>query len=137
MNLIERASQKIGAAPTKSLIEKAADQLGGSAAPGSTMPPAAGDEGARAPHGGSQRTHRRIDLDMQRLRTLGIAMSGDQSVIAEEFRLIKRPLLDSAFSDDPARPENSHLIMVTSAGPNEGKTFVAINLAISIASEHD
>ena len=139
MNLIERAGQQIGSAPpTKSLIEKAADQLGGAAPPGSAVPPAfTGGEAERTPFGESRRTHRRIDLDIQRLRSLGIAVSGDQSVIAEEFRLIKRPLLDSAFSDVPGRPDNSHLIMVTSAGPNEGKTFVAINLAISMASEHD
>src|SRR5262249_23454599 len=33
--------------------------------------------------------------------------------------------------------DNRNVIMVTSANPNEGKTFVATNLALSIASEHD
>ena len=134
MNLIERASQQIGSAPPKSLVEKAAESLGGPSpetkTPRAEMPP-------HMSLGGGRHTARRIDLDMQRLRSLGIAGSSDQSVIAEEFRLIKRPLLDNAFTTVPGRPENSHLIMVTSAAPNEGKTFVAINLAISMASEHD
>jgi receptor protein-tyrosine kinase len=56
--------------------------------------------------------------------------------VAEEIRLIKRPLLTNAFAT-PKRVENANLIMVTSAGPSEGKTFVAANLALSMASEHD
>ena len=35
------------------------------------------------------------------------------------------------------RKHHSNLIMVSSAKPNEGKTFVAINLALSIALEQD
>lgn len=52
---------------------------------------------------------------------------------AEEYRRIKHPLLRHAFSEDT--PKN--IIMVTSSVPNEGKTFCAVNLAISIAMELD
>ena len=57
--------------------------------------------------------------------------------MAEELRLIKRPLLSAAFAQGLAAVENANLIMVTSANPKEGKTFIATNLALSMASEHD
>ncbi len=57
--------------------------------------------------------------------------------IQEEFRHIKRKLLNNAFGLASKTLTNSNLIMVTSANPNEGKTYVAINLALSIALEQD
>lgn len=52
---------------------------------------------------------------------------------AEEYRRIKHPLLRKAYGGDS--PQN--VIMVTSSVPDEGKTFSAVNLAISIAMELD
>lgn len=57
--------------------------------------------------------------------------------IQEEFRHIKRKLLNNAFGPTSKTLKNSNLIMVTSSNPNEGKTFVSINLALSIALEQD
>jgi Mrp family chromosome partitioning ATPase len=58
------------------------------------------------------------------------------SVLAEEFRLVKRQLLLTARSlkADPAKARS---ILICSARPDEGKTFCAINLAISLAAERD
>ena len=56
---------------------------------------------------------------------------------AEEFRVLKRPLLIKAFGAGARRVPNGHLVMITSARPNEGKTFTAVNLGMSIASEPD
>jgi receptor protein-tyrosine kinase len=75
---------------------------------------------------------------MDRLRTLGMVTSyTDRSHIAEEFRLIKRPLLLKAFAAPPDNIDNGNLIMVTSAKAGEGKTFCAVSLAMSIALERD
>lgn len=53
-----------------------------------------------------------------------------------DFRRIKRPLLINARRGEQGdRPNN--VIAVTSAVPGEGKTFVSINLALSIAAEVD
>ena len=55
----------------------------------------------------------------------------------EEFRTIKRKLLHNAFGPASKTLKNSNLIMVSSSTPDEGKTFIAINLALSIALEQD
>ncbi|MES2298313.1 MAG: XrtA-associated tyrosine autokinase [Pseudomonadota bacterium] len=59
-----------------------------------------------------------------------------RSSLAEDFRNIKRPLLRQAFAGGAAR-RNDNLIIVTSALPGEGKTYCAVNLAMSIAMERD
>ncbi|MFQ5467857.1 MAG: XrtA-associated tyrosine autokinase, partial [Kiloniellaceae bacterium] len=46
-------------------------------------------------------------------------------------------VLQHALQPSDARGKPNNLIMVTSAKPGEGKTFTAINLAISIALERD
>ena len=57
--------------------------------------------------------------------------------IAEQFRVIKRPLLTNAFNRGPGMIRNGNLIMVTSALAGEGKSFCTVNLAMSIAMEMD
>ncbi len=60
-----------------------------------------------------------------------------RSQLADEFRVIKRPLIANAMGRSNTPISNGNLIMVTSALPGEGKSFTAINLAISIAMELD
>lgn len=62
---------------------------------------------------------------------------GARKSIKDEFRQIKRTLLNNAFGSGAKMLSNPNLIMVSSAKPNEGKTFVSINLALSIALEQD
>ncbi len=57
--------------------------------------------------------------------------------MAEEYRVIKRPLLMNAFPEEDNGIERANLILVTSSVPGEGKTFTAMNLALSIAMERD
>lgn len=78
-----------------------------------------------------------VTIDLERLREGGmIAPDSDKTPLAEEFRVIKRPLLKNAFGGGP-KIRNGNLVMVTSAFPREGKSFCAINLAMSIAMERD
>jgi exopolysaccharide/PEP-CTERM locus tyrosine autokinase len=77
-------------------------------------------------------------INLTKLRQLGMIIpDGERSQIAEEFRLIKRPLLMNAFNQGATPVNNGNLIMVTSALAGEGKTFCAANLAMSIAMELD
>jgi protein-tyrosine kinase len=78
------------------------------------------------------------EINLVRLQQLGMAThEGGRTGVAEDFRLIKRPLLRSARGLDGAPIRHGNLIVVTSAMPGEGKTFCAINLAMSMAMERD
>ncbi len=58
--------------------------------------------------------------------------------LAEEFRLIKRQLLITRDRlVDGAEPEKARSVLVCSARPEDGKTFSAINLALSLAAERE
>jgi protein-tyrosine kinase len=79
-----------------------------------------------------------VTLDLGKLQVSGfVTPTGSRTRIAEEFRVIKRPILLRAFATGEERIESGNLMMVTSAKPGEGKTFTAINLAMSMASERD
>ncbi|GAC1411273.1 MAG: XrtA-associated tyrosine autokinase [Burkholderiaceae bacterium] len=85
-----------------------------------------------------QHTVKKVEINLQRLAANKMVTSdGGRNPVAEEFRAIKRPLIDNAFSHNGRPVNRNNLIMVTSALPGEGKTFTAINLAISIAMELD
>lgn len=86
----------------------------------------------------ASRHSRRDEIDLDALREQGfIVPDSPSTTIAEEFRIIKRQLLLKAMSRGPGAIRNGNLILVCSSQPNEGKTFCAINLALSIASERD
>jgi exopolysaccharide/PEP-CTERM locus tyrosine autokinase len=81
---------------------------------------------------------RRIDLDLARMRELGmVTAAAGRTPLLEDFRIIKRPLLQRAFTERAQGDNPGNLIMVTSSLPGEGKTYTAINLAMSIAMELD
>ena len=81
---------------------------------------------------------RRVELDLSRMRELGmVTAAGGRTNLLEEFRIIKRPLLKRAFAERGPKDNPANLIMITSSLPGEGKTYCAINLAMSIAMELD
>jgi exopolysaccharide/PEP-CTERM locus tyrosine autokinase len=81
---------------------------------------------------------RRVELDLARMRDLGmVTAAGGRTRLLEDFRLIKRPLLQRAFAERAPNDKPGNLIMLTSSLPGEGKTYSAINLAMSIAMELD
>ena len=57
------------------------------------------------------------------------------TALAEEIRIVKRTLLLNAIG--PTALPNGRRILVCSAHANEGKTFCAVNLALSMANERD
>jgi exopolysaccharide/PEP-CTERM locus tyrosine autokinase len=81
---------------------------------------------------------RRVELDLNRMRDLGmVTAAGGRTRLLEDFRVIKRPLIQRAFAERAEGEKPGNLIMVTSSLPGEGKTYCAINLAMSIAMELD
>jgi protein-tyrosine kinase len=81
---------------------------------------------------------RRVEIDLEALSAAGIVSpNAPRSQIADQFRVIKRPLIKNALAKSTGSIANGNLIMVTSALAGEGKSFTAINLAMSIATELD
>lgn len=81
---------------------------------------------------------RKVELDLRALADRGfVTPSGRPSVLTDEFRVIKRPLINNFLGRGVPKAAQGNLIMITSALPGEGKTFTAINLALSIAAEID
>ena len=77
-------------------------------------------------------------VNMQECAVAAAAMNvhdaGMQTVVGD-CRAIKRPIISNALGRKSVRPERGNLVMITSALPAEGKTFVTVNLALSIARE--
>ena len=57
--------------------------------------------------------------------------------LAEEFRIVKRQLLLGMGAGSSVSADKRRTILVCSAQPDEGKTFCAVNLALSLAGERD
>lgn len=67
-----------------------------------------------------------------------ITPGGPVTGLSEEFRIVKRQLLLAARGGKGVEAvPHGERILVCSAHPNEGKTYCAINLALSMASEKD
>ena len=78
------------------------------------------------------------EIDLGRLSAGGyITPTASRSRLAEEFRVIKRPLINNVSGKSAAPVLHANRIMVTCSLPGEGKTFVALNLAMSLAMELD
>jgi protein-tyrosine kinase len=80
-----------------------------------------------------------IEINLADLAARGyLTPDAAKSQTADEFRVIKRPILRNALGlAGGIKSKNRNLVMVTSALPGEGKTFTAVNLAMSIAMELD
>jgi len=79
-----------------------------------------------------------VAVDRQRLRDEGfLAPERYRRQLADEYRVIKRPLIANAFGIGVTEVDNGNLMLVTSAIPGEGKTHTCINLALSMAAERD
>jgi len=77
-------------------------------------------------------------VDRDRLREAGFLLpEGSAGPLAEELRLVKRHLLQAVAARTDASEAKRRSVLVASAQPGEGKTFCALNLALSLAGERD
>lgn len=117
MSIVERALAK----RHRSSSEAAPARVAETTPPGSSKPPA-----------------KFAVLDEARLTQVGLRPPANMvRQLAEEFRVVKRPLLRNAFAEHEGRVPDGNLLMVGSAFSGAGKTFTALNLALSVAVELD
>jgi len=156
VSIIEKAANRLGqprpadaaeatipAAPAAAPVAEAVHAAPAAAAPAPApaVPAAAAAPVAPVaqPHGdASRRSTHTVELDLMRMHESGlVTAAGGRTALVEDFRIIKRPLIKRAFGARKPGDNPGNLIMITSSLPGEGKTFCAINLAMSIAMELD
>jgi Mrp family chromosome partitioning ATPase len=142
-SLLERAAELYGFAPARTPVP-AADPIQAPvpvAAPAAEPETAAAKAEAPAPQpklrparaAAAARAPGSAEVDREALREAGfIEPDAPGGGLAEEFRIVKRQLLLGLGGGARART-----ILVCSARPDEGKTFCAVNLALSLAAERE
>ena len=142
MSLIDRAWQQLNRNRGSSLIERAVD--GGVSADAATkLPDAPVIDGeaydAIAPATRVGRRSQEITIDLTRLAARGFITPETRSRLSEEVRLVKQRLMRQLRLFDEGQIEErsplDNIIMVTSARPYEGKSFVSMNLALSFIAD--
>jgi protein-tyrosine kinase len=79
-----------------------------------------------------------IPIDLDGLRSVGLLPPAHQErELGHQYRQIKRPLINNALGRGVERLPEGNLVMIASAVAGEGKTFTAINLALSMRLEED
>src|SRR6185436_13857501 len=139
MGLIEQAARRLEELRRAGIeVPEARERPVAAAAPAPvpTPAPAAAPAPERAP--GAQARSTRLNIDLAALAAAGfVTPDVPTSRIADEFRILKRPLIANASGKGAAPVRNGNLIVVTSSVPGEGKSFTSVNLAMSIAMEMD
>ena len=79
-----------------------------------------------------------VHIDQGALCAAGLlAPEHQQRELTDQYRQVKRPLIAAAIGRGVPKIERGQAIMMASAMAGEGKTFTAINLALSISMERD
>ena len=143
--MIEKAAAKLK--ESESLVERVAKQLNENSVSGSknivsakeTVAPVTVASKGSGGNKGSLKTKPHVKLSLEVLQKHNIQTNNDveNSLTAEEFRIVKRSLLLNAFAKGDAAIKNGNIVLVTSTQPDEGKTFCAVSLALSMAAERD
>jgi protein-tyrosine kinase len=134
MNILERTLQKVKDAR----VTEAPHWL---KEPASQQPSAAADSKLRGVSvlGPDEPPPTRVvRMDRQSMFAAGmVPAESDRALSAEQYRVIKQDLIDYCAVAAPAGFSPRKFVMVTSAQPGDGKTFTAVNLALSMTSERD
>lgn len=153
MSTIEKALDKLGAANSVAAVNPSLPESGVAEAvaaedvlstqaqnPVSPQPdPAETTQAAVQPNPmGDSPSRNFVEIDLKSLSDRNfVSMATERRLIYEEYRVIKRKLINNAFGGLSSTLKHPNLILVTSSRPGEGKTFTSVNLALSIALEQD
>ncbi|MBK7660082.1 MAG: P-loop NTPase [Betaproteobacteria bacterium] len=137
MSLIEQAAKRLDQLRSAGITPPAGPAASPAPAGAGPAPESAAPSAERVAPGPAV-TSARVELDLHRLADEGLVTPNEpRSMLAEQFRIIKRPLLANVAKAGEAGIARANLIGVTSALPGEGKSFTSLNLAMSIAMELD
>jgi protein-tyrosine kinase len=129
MSVVEKTLRKLQDAKQKGIESAAADVSAHADANARPAGPRVSRAGEQAPP---------LVLDRAALRAAGLLPpAAEERRLAMQYRKIKRPLIANAMGRGVERLPKGYLIMLASAMSGEGKTFTAVNLALSIAKEKD
>jgi exopolysaccharide/PEP-CTERM locus tyrosine autokinase len=121
MSFVEKAIRK---------LQESQTDIAAAAAPASE--PVAGAAPPTQPRGEA------IVIERGTLRAAGLLPpEPDMAMLARQYRKIKQPLIARAVGRGVPRAPKGYLVMIASAMAGEGKTFTAVNLALSLALEKD
>jgi protein-tyrosine kinase len=141
MSIVERALHKAqGSKPPQPQPELPAVAIARAAAQKAReiVPPTATPANAATMVEPPRHVAESIKLDSGSLRDLGVLPpQGTDERLTEQFRRVKRPIVDFAIGRGAAEAGRTNVAMVTSSVAGEGKTFTSFNLALSIARERD
>jgi protein-tyrosine kinase len=133
MSVVEKAIRKLQKQREQSAGESptpAVSQTSEAPRPGEPAPPVV----AAAPAAGLPV----VILDRTTLRSAGLMPPEEElDLITRQYRKVKHPLVARAMGRGVPREPKGYLIMIASAVSGEGKSFTAINLAISLSLEKD
>jgi protein-tyrosine kinase len=141
MSIVERALEK-----SKDAVDRSRGQAGDARAadlrPATARVPQSGEAPLRhqpaVPVAPAEQPQHTIELDSAQIFEAGLVTDRENTArLRDEFRRLKWPLLEAAQGSRAADAGHGRLIMVGSAVPGEGKTFVSFNLAMALADERD
>lgn len=133
MSVVEKAIRKLQEQREQSAAEKraaaASQEPEVPARAEQTVPPSGPAAGDASPT---------VVLVRNTLRAAGLMPPEEEiDLLTRQYRKIKHPLVARAMGRGVAREPKGYLIMIASAMAGEGKSFTAINLALSLALEKD
>jgi protein-tyrosine kinase len=95
-------------------------------------PPPGGEAAPEAAAAPADSTPASISLDTLTRAGLATTPGGARSRISEEIGVVQHQIVRTMLAAEPG-DSRSHLILIASARPGEGKTFNALNIAVSMA----
>lgn len=129
MSLVERALQKLQLTTPRASIPESTTRV---------RVDVKGPGFAAEAHGRRPSNGRLVEIDPAALQMAGLLPpAAEERQLGQQYRRIKRPLIANAIGRTGPRAWSGHLILIASAMPGEGKTFTALNLALSMSLEKD
>ncbi len=137
MSVVEKAIRKLQesqAAPGEAPTPASSQAAGAAQAPAQTA-----QQTVTAPVPGAAPARRpAIVIERGTLRAAGLLPpEQDMAQLSRQYRKIKHPLMAQAVGRGVPRAPKGYLIMIASAMSGEGKSFTAMNLALSLSLEKD